>query len=337
MTNYIETLEISGPAMRQYINARQVFMALRETEAQARSYRGGMLWRKVKGHTYLIRTSTGATQKSLGRESAETEAIYQKFTDGKRQIEEKRQGLRKALEMNQRLNRALFVGRMDDKIIDILNGLHAAGLEDNFTVVGTNALYAYETAAGVRIEERHLATNDLDLLWDNRRKLRLAVREGPLERGLIGLLKKIDKSFDLLPGQLYTAVNKDGYEVDIIRRMGAGSDQEPGQITGHEDDFWAVRARNADWLLSAPKFREVVVGTSGRMAQMVTVDPRAFALFKLWMMQQKDRDPLKRTRDENQAMVVIGLINERLPQLSFDDIKIFPAEVRSLLSSAGNA
>ncbi len=288
----------------------------------------------MKGHNYLIRTTTRATQKSLGPESPKTTAIYEKFTAGKRQVEERRQGLRKALEMNQRLNRALFVRRMDDKIIDILNGLHAAGLEDNFTVVETNALYAYETAAGVRIEERHLATNDRDLLWDNRRRLSLAIKEGPLERRLIGLLKKIDKSFELLPGQLYTAVNKDGYEVDIIGRVGAGSDKEPGQVTGHEDDFWAVTGRNADWVLSAPKFKEIVVGANGRMARMVTVDPRAFALFKLWMMQDKKRDPLKRTRDGNQAKVVIGLINERLPQLSFDDIKVFPAEVHSLRSAA---
>lgn len=146
-----------------------------------------MLWRKVKGHNYLIRTTTRATQKSLGPESPKTTAIYEKFTAGKWQVEERRQGLRKALEMNQRLNRALFVGRMDDKIIDILNGLHAAGLEDNFTVVETNALYAYETAAGVRIEERHLATNDRDLLWDNRRRLSLAIKEGQLERGLIAI------------------------------------------------------------------------------------------------------------------------------------------------------
>jgi hypothetical protein len=37
------------------------------------------------------------------------------------------------------------------------------------------------------------------------------------------------------------------------------------------------------------------------MGKMVTVDPRAFALFKLWIAQ--DSDPLKKRRDANQAMV----------------------------------
>lgn len=327
MTVNIETLELPSEAMRQYINARQAFTALRETENAAKAYRGGMIWREQKGQTYLIRTSTRGAQKGLGPKSPETETIYQKFITGKQEVEERRKSLLASLHKHRRLNKALYVGRVDDKIIDIVNGLYDVGLESNFTVVGTNALYAYEAAAGVRIEERHLATNDLDLLWDNRRKLTLAVRDTLSERGLLGLLKRIDKSFELRPGQLYTAVNQDGYEIDILRRLGPGSDKEPAQLTGHEDDFWAVRARNADWLLSAPKFTEVIVGASGRMAQMVTVDPRAFVLFKLWMMEQKDRDPLKRTRDGNQAKVVMTLLNERLPQLSFDDIKVFPAEV----------
>jgi hypothetical protein len=331
MQAHIETLELPADALRQYINARQVFTALRETEAAAKAYRGGMIWREQKGHTYLIRTTTRAAQKSLGPKTPETEAIYQKFTIGKQQVEARRAQLREASEKAQRVNKALYVGRVDDKIIDVLNGLYEGGLENNFTVVGTNALYAYEAAAGVRIEEKHLATNDLDLLWDNRRKLTLAIKESLPERGLLGLLKRVDKTFELRPGQPYTAMNKDGYEVVIIRRLGPGSEKEPAQLTGHEDDFWAVRARNADWLLSAPKFKEVIVGTSGRMAQMVTIDPRAFALFKLWMMQDKDRDPLKRTRDGNQAKVVIDLINERLPQFSFEDIKVFPSGVVDML------
>lgn len=253
---------------------------------------------------------------------------------GKQRVGERRAQLRLALDKHVRLNKALRVGRVDDKIIDLLNGIYDAGLEDSFTVVGTNALYAYEAAAGVRIEEQHLATNDLDLLWDNRRRLTLVARENLSQHGMLGLLRRVDKTFELRKDQLYTAINKDGYEVDILRRMGPGSDNEPARLTEHENDFWAAKARNADWLLSAPKFREVIVGSTGRMAQMVTIDPRAFVLFKIWMMQQKDRDPIKRTRDGNQAKVVVALINERLPQFSFEDIHVFPANLTEMLPAS---
>ena len=102
--------------------------------------------------------------------------------------------------------------------------------------------------------------------------------------------------------QLYAAVNKDGYEVDILRRMGQGGDAGPGRFCSLDDDFWVVKARNADWLLSAPKFSEIVVGISGKMARMNTVDPRAFALFKLWMADQSDRGPGKRIDPQSKPL-----------------------------------
>lgn len=329
----METVDLVEDVIRQYIDAKQAFLALRQAESKLTEYRGGMVWKTVKDHDYLIRTSIRGAQKSLGPRSPETEAIFQKFTSGKTRAEQLRAGLRQALERHRRLNRALRVGRTPDIIIDILNGLQQAGMADKFTVIGTNALYAYETAAGVRIEAGHLATRDFDLLWDNRRKLSLAIQEGPLAQGMLGFLRRIDSSFTLRDDQLYTAVNKDGYEVDILRRMGPGSDNEPGQITTIAEDFWAVKARNADWLLSAPKFSEVIVGTSGRMARMTTVDPRAFALFKLWMAEQTDREYAKRVRDTSQARIVVQLISEYLPQFSFEEIKVFPSSVAGLVTT----
>ncbi len=330
MFKNIETQPLSADAIRQYINAKQAFTALHAAQVEAKQFRGGMFWREIKGHRYLIRTTTKSAQTSLGAKNAQTEAIFDKFTQGKKIAEERRTGLIKALDMNRRLNKALFVGRVDDKIIDILNGLREAGLEDNFTVIGTNALYAYEATAGVRIDQGHLATNDLDLLWDNRRKLTIAIPES-FAGGMIGFLQKIDKTFKLRPDQLYTAVNADGYEVDLLRRMGRGHEAEPARISEIDGDFWAVKTRNADWLLSAPKFKAMVVGTNGGMAEMTTVDPRAFALFKFWMSQQKDRDPQKKRRDANQAMVVVQLVKEYLPQLSFDDVHYMPTAIRNLV------
>lgn len=35
---------------------------------------------------------------------------------------------------------------------------------------------------------------------------------------MLGVLKKVDSSFRIRQSQKYTAVNKDGFEVDIVRR-----------------------------------------------------------------------------------------------------------------------
>ena len=73
------------------------------------------------------------------------------------------------------------------------------------------------------------------------------------------------------------------------------------------------------------------------MARMNTVDPRAFALFKLWMSDQSDREPGKRIRDASQARIVVDLINSYLPQYSFEEIKVFPSAVTDKIAvdSAG--
>lgn len=56
-------------------------------------------------------------------------------------------------------------------MISVLQALADADLLAHFTVVGTHALYAYETSAGVRIVPGALATQDIDLLWDARRRV----------------------------------------------------------------------------------------------------------------------------------------------------------------------
>lgn len=327
----IEISDLPEDAIRQYIDARQTFLALEQARRECGEYRGGMIWRQQKGRQYLVRTSSRGAQTGLGARTPQTLAIYDKFTAGKARTEERVRQLQFALDRHRRMNKALRIGRTPDLLIDILLGLQRAGLDQKIIVVGTNALYAYETAAGARIEAGQLATRDFDLLWDNRTKLALAIQEGPLAEGMLGLLQRIDPTFALREDQKYTAVNSRGYEVDILRRAGPGSEAEPARLSALEDDFWAVKARNADWMLSAPRFSEIVVGTGGRMARMTTVDPRAFALFKLWMAQQLDREYIKRMRDASQAKVVIDLIAERLPQFDFDDIKVFPADVVALL------
>jgi len=89
----------------------------------------------------------------------------------------------------------------------------------HFLTVGTHAVYAYETADGVRVVDGALATQDVDMLFDTRKRLTFfsALREENLS--FIGLVRKADKTFRVREDQLQTAVNAKGFEVDVIRRM----------------------------------------------------------------------------------------------------------------------
>jgi hypothetical protein len=319
---------------KQYIDAEQARKAYLAIEARAITYRGSMYWKKAKGHEYLYRDfgKIGQAQRSQGRRSPETELVYAEFRKAKTSAEQSLSAIRKQIDMHQRINAALRVGRTPNMVIDLLESLRIAGLQDSFMVIGTNSLYAYETHAGVRYAGDITATMYVDLLWDSRKKLTLSFDADFNESGLIGLLRKIDASFHLLDNEKYRAANDRGYMVDLIKRRPASlhDDHEPQQLRNNEGDFWAAKIHNMDWLLSAPKFRQTVVGVNGRMAEMVTVDPRAFVLFKTWMSRKEDRDPVKKPRDRLQAQATYQLIEQRLPHLSFDLIHVSPETVKKL-------
>lgn len=312
----IEFQDVGDDARRQYIDARANFEALAAAEANAATVRGGMYWKTTNSTDYLVRTSVGNAQKSLGLRSQETEAIYASFASRKALVQARVKDLSASLVRHQRMNRALFVGRVPTIVVDILNMLQRSGIAEHFTVVGTHALYAYETAAGVRVESAAVATRDVDLLWDTRKHFKLATQLRRLDSSMLALLRKVDKTFSLIDDQLYTAVNSKGFEVDILRRETQEGDQHPVKLTDAEEDFWVVQARNAEQLVSAPRFSAMVVGTTGHMARMNTVHPLTFVSFKRWLAQRPDRDPLKTSRDRLQADTVEQLVEQYLPQLA---------------------
>lgn len=308
-------LDIGEDARRQFIDAQAVFTAWEAAGRSAAEVRGGMYWKRQGAGTYLIRTSPKNAQKSLGPQSAETESIYEKFIARKAQTEKRFSDLTLELERQQRMNRALRVGRAPGILVDILNQLAKSGLTEYFTVVGTHALYAYEAAAGVRFGHTEaLATRDVDLLLDTRKRLSFMTQMDQLGSSMLGVIKRVDPTFEIRQEQKYTAVNSKGFEVDIIRREADG-DPHPLRLTEEEDDFYAVQAQRAGVLLDGPRFSSMIVSVTGHMARMNTISPPAFVRFKRWMAGRPDRDPMKRTRDTLQAELVEELVEEYLPQL----------------------
>jgi hypothetical protein len=311
-------LELSAAITRQYIDAVSGFEALEEAFAEAAQVRGGMYWHRGSStspaSTYLVRTTPIGSEKSLGARSAETEAIYEKFMARRRESSERVAGLKANLVIQQRLNRALRVGRVDPIVVSLLDRLASTQLSKHFRVVGTHALYAYEAAAGVRLDAEALATRDIDLLWDVRKRITFTTQLSRVDRSMLGVLQKVDSSFRIRQGQKYTAVNKDGFEVDIIRREKVGDDPHPIKLSDDDEDFWVAQAHRANVLLDLPGFSAVLVASNGAMARMNTVHPKTFVSFKHWMSRQSNRDPLKRRRDAIQAEVVQVLLEKYLPQ-----------------------
>lgn len=314
-------LENNAAISRQYIDAVSVYEALEEATADLAQVRGGMYWHAGPPASpqsrYLVRTSPAGAETSLGPHNAETQAIFERFTRRKQECAERVAGLKEALLQHTRLNRALRVGRVDPLVVALLNRLASTQLSEHFRVVGTHAIYAYEAAAGVRVDADAVATRDIDIdLWDTRERILFATQLARVDSSMLGVLKKVDATFRIRRSQKYTAVNKDGFEVDIIRRERADDDPHPIKLSADDDDFWVAQARRANVLLDAPAFSAVIVASNGSMARMNTVEPATFVSFKRWMAGRKEREAIKRRRDELQADTVAEMIAKYLPHLS---------------------
>jgi hypothetical protein len=197
--------------------------------------------------------------------------------------------------------------------VTLLQTLGDAGLNDHFTVVGTHALYAYETAAMVRIVPAALATQDVDLLWDARKRVQFLTDLARLDTSMLKLLQRADKTFERKPGQNETAINARGFEVDFLRRQPEGDDPHPFRFSADEDDLWPVQAVRASVLTQAPRFSHAVISATGQMAMMHTISPATFVEFKRWMAAHaRQRPDAKKRRDALQAGIVQRLMDEHL-------------------------
>lgn len=309
----MDYLPLSDNAARQVIDSTTVFDEFARVQAQARQYAGGMYWKRQQGYQYLVKTTPDNRQHRIGPRSPETERIFEEFSAHKSQVEARLKSLKATLTDAERMNKALKAGRVPSMVVSVLQSIENVGLGEHFTVVGTHALYAYETAAGVRIVQGALATQDVDLLWDARRRVRFLTDLGRLDLSMLRVLQLADPTFQRKESQNETAINARGFEVDFLRRQPEGDDPHPFRFSDDERDLWPVQARRASVLTNAPRFEHVVISATGRMALMRTIAPETFVQFKRWMAQKAPHRPEpKRRRDQRQADIVQVLLDEGL-------------------------
>lgn len=292
-----------------------------------------MFWREVGGTDYLKR-KIGRVEKSLGPRSPETEAIHHAFMEGRDAARERLRSLAGSVDIQAALARTIGLGRVPPIVARLLRRLDEVGLMGHLRVVGTNAMFAYESLAGVTVSADALATGDIDLLVDARHQLKIVV-DDDVERTVIGVLKAVDRSFEIMSGRRYRAVNKEGFMVDLIRPEPRPAwKSEPGARPLAENDLDPSPIEGLQWLVNSPPVSGLVVDSRGFPAHIVVPDPRIWLLHKKWLSRRTARDPEKKQRDEGQAEILWDLVSQKLPQypLSPDFIKGLPAPLRDAAS-----
>lgn len=300
-----------------------------EALGRADHYRGTMRWKTIRSRQYLYRR-VGIKDVSLGPLSKETESIKAFFDEGKAAAESIYNAARHRIEEMAPVNRAMGLGRVPVIAARIARKLDQVKLLGaSVTIVGTNSLYCYEAMAGGHFASELASTDDIDLLLDSRRRLQIASDELSMT-GLAGILQSVDRSFRKVPNG-YRMVNRDSFLVDLIAPLPKDMVRaKPQSVTHAEGDLVAAEIRGLQWLVNAPKVTAMAIDMRGLPVTMTCVDPRYYAIHKLWMSGLPDREPVRRQRDRAQAMAVAGIVTAHLPTLRFDDraLEAIPRDLR---------
>jgi hypothetical protein len=309
-------------------NATQVFEALENARRDDARFKGSMQWKTITGREYLYRVLPGGVHRSLGRRSPETERTKQAFESGRDEHRQRSRSLVEQAKLHASYVRANRLNRFPSTGARVVRALQRVGLPHR--VIGTTALHVYEVSAGVLFLPALLSTEDMDVLVDAGRGIKIAAK---LEkRTLLSLLRDADKTFRRLTSSPFefTATNEKGYRVDFVSQgsRAPAAERDFGRLL-QDEDIKPVGIDSLKWLVSCPRFSGVVFDLQGMPVRIETVDPRAFVLHKWHVSRREDRDPVKRRRDEAQARLVAKVVATELPHLGPGPAicRLFPREV----------
>ena len=312
------------------VNTSQLYENYRAAQSHAASYTYGMRWKTVRGTEYLFRDQDRrGNGKSFGPRSPQTEDLLAVFSAGRTVAKERLHLIIEKIQEQARLNKALRLNRVPRVVARVLRELDRAGVHDSFTVIGTQALYAYEAEGGAHFLLELLASGDVDLLYDGRKKITV-VSEKLDGNGLLGLLKNADKTFECVRENGYRAANAGQFMVDLVTAPRGMHTTK--LVTFAESDLVAVEVPGLQWLLNSPKLDAIAIDEDGWPVPMRVPDPRAFALHKVWLSGLSTRETIKKPRDFEQAKIVARLVRENMPQLSFEStLTSLHGDVRKML------
>ncbi|HSZ58223.1 MAG TPA: GSU2403 family nucleotidyltransferase fold protein [Tepidisphaeraceae bacterium] len=232
---------------------------------------GGMQWKSVKGHDYLTRYRRDAVtgeqrSTSLGRRSAETEAMHLRFFEGRARLEEQLAVMKPKLATQARMAKALRLTRTPSAVADVLRAVAMTDLVEHITLVGDAALFAYECEFGVLLPNATMPSGGVDLLISG-----------------FDAHEAADETAEVL--------RRSGLEVHP-RRGGSGLRTGGGIDIGFvtQPDLERQAERIADdnyaggqalaWANEQETLTTMVIDRNGRAAPVSVLDPRAFTLMK---------------------------------------------------------
>jgi Nucleotidyltransferase len=289
-----------------------------EFGALARSrdeFAGGMQWLKVKKWEYLTRYRrdpiTGEQKStSIGRRSPETEAIYDRFINGRGDLDRQIEALRPTIAEQTRMARALRLTRTPDEVGAVARAIGLSELIDHVTIIGEAAVYAYECEMAALLPREILPDGGMDLLVAGvhptdvidelvgvLRRAKIEVQRAVLSTDKAAVELRTEEGLSI---RLYTMSTLDGLIDRYAENASYGAD-------------------TMQWALDQPVMRSILVDRNGRVATVAVLEPRAYCMLRFMALDVEEMSLIRREASTELNAAMVKLVHERWTEPFIED------------------
>ena len=305
---HINTLELEDEDLRIIANSEQVYEAWLSASREENLLPDWMTWKPVNGTQYLYEARQGLGEpKSLGPRSPVTEKVKAEFDTKKAEIQDRVDStaarLKKLLSQYQSLHLPQVMS-LPGKILRALDINNYLG--NDLIVVGTTAFAAYEIEARERFAHGLDETEDFDLGWCRGSNLSVKETSRAVGSPLFSTIRQVDSSFQLNKKKPYQAINKHGFEVELLTAPSVMKTLSSTEV------FSTMAIHEQEWLLLGSPIRHLVCARDGAPAPLVVPDPRWMGLHKLWLANKETRRADKKGKDAKQGDLLLDAVARKM-------------------------
>lgn len=262
---------------------------------------GRMFWKEIPGgYTYLAQRDLHSSRKvrSLGPKSPDTVSIFEQHTKERDELLEREKSLEERIKLYERMNKAVHAGGASVPVMNALAALESAGVADSALWVGEPAVEAYVQSSGLDASNLTPKRHEWDLMLVFVEKKLDAQAISKVQRAKDLCVDAISaRTSTVLLFQLkeYTSSKSERHIRPATKGLEHFLHYSHFLKDTLKDKFDLLRYELQD----KPSFEQVVIGKSGKMGVMRTVDPSLFESFSTFFAQPAEtRDLVHQLLDE---------------------------------------
>lgn len=116
----------------------------------------------------------------------------------------------------------------------------------------------------------------------------------------------------------YKFINKDGIWIELINPMSdsVGFSSFKNNLFS---DLLPLEMSGIQWLENSRLFKETIIANNGKSANVTTIHPLEYSIYKNWLSKQDNRNFQKQQRDLHQSKLVSQLILGYMPNIEIEE------------------